>query len=330
MSRRRPSIKRATLVAAIALAGCVNGSGDAAKPSSSAPPSASLDQIRNVVVIYAENRSFDALYGHFPGAHGLSEVVDASGKPTALYVLQKDRDGSVLSTLPQTWNGVTVSGVVPVVTQAESANLPNAPFATETAFEAGSASHARLTLDTTTRNLWHRFYEHQMQIGADGRGAGFAAWSDAGGLTMGQFDTKPSKLFALAQRYVLADEFFQGAFGGSFLNHQYLICACAPEYPNADTAQAKPMLTTLERPRARSPRSTVRRSSCRAATSRRPTISATGSSTPSTRCSRRTSRARHRPCRRRRRTCRMPTPARRRRYRRRPRRRSVIVSTPGR
>ena len=23
------------------------------------------------------------------------------------------------------------------------------------------------------------------------------------------------------------------AFGGSFLNHQYLICACAPTYPNA-------------------------------------------------------------------------------------------------
>ena len=27
---------------------------------------------------------------------------------------------------------------------------------------------------------------------------------------------------------MLADNFFQGAFGGSFLNHQYLICACAP------------------------------------------------------------------------------------------------------
>ena len=40
--------------------------------------------------------------------------------------------------------------------------------------------------------------------------------------------------------FVLADNFFQGAFGGSFLNHQYLICACAPEYPNADTAPAKP------------------------------------------------------------------------------------------
>jgi phospholipase C len=29
---------------------------------------------------------------------------------------------------------------------------------------------------------------------------------------------------------VLADNFFQGAFGGSFLNHIYLVCSCAPLY----------------------------------------------------------------------------------------------------
>src|SRR5262249_36954040 len=37
-----------------------------------------------------------------------------------------------------------------------------------------------------------------------------------------------------------------GAFGGSFLNHQYLICACAPEYPNADTAAAKPTIAVVD------------------------------------------------------------------------------------
>ena len=50
----------------------------------------------------------------------------------------------------------------------------------------------------------------------------------------------------LAKEFVLADNFFQGAFGGSFLNHQYLICACAPVYPNADTAAAKPSIAMLE------------------------------------------------------------------------------------
>ena len=32
---------------------------------------AGLDKITNIVVIYAENRSFDNLYGSFPGANGL-------------------------------------------------------------------------------------------------------------------------------------------------------------------------------------------------------------------------------------------------------------------
>ena len=31
-----------------------------------------------------------------------------------------------------------------------------------------------------------------------------------------------------APKYVIADRFFQGAFGGSFLNHQWLIAARAP------------------------------------------------------------------------------------------------------
>ncbi|HEV7559786.1 MAG TPA: acid phosphatase, partial [Kofleriaceae bacterium] len=42
------------------------------------------------------------------------------------------------------------------------------------------------------------------------------------------------------------DNFFMGAFGGSFLNHQYLICACAPEFPNADTDPAKPTIAMID------------------------------------------------------------------------------------
>ena len=36
---------------------------------------------------------------------------------------------------------------------------------------------------------------------------------------------------------MIADNFFQSAFGGSFLNHQYLIAAQAPTDPNAPAAQ---------------------------------------------------------------------------------------------
>ncbi|MDP9011053.1 MAG: acid phosphatase [Pseudomonadota bacterium] len=201
------------------------------------------DKVKTIVVIYAENRAFDNLYGNFPGAHGLTDVVDADGHPLPQYAPQLDRDGSVLPSLPRTWGGVTASGYRPVITEAQSAGLPNAPFSMEHAFAA--QSNVTLSTSAVTRDLYHRFFEHQMQIDG-GRNDGYAAWSDAGGLAMGHYDTSHSGLYALARQYVLADHFFQGAFGGSFLNHQYLICACAPEYPNADTSAAKPSMTVLE------------------------------------------------------------------------------------
>ena len=158
---------------------------------------------------------------------------------------QKDRDGvSILASLPQTWGGVTAAGISPVVTQAQSAGLANRPFQVETAFTASAG--ATLSTATVTRDLYHRFYENQMQING-GKSDMYAAWADAGGLTMGHFDYSGSAIYKLAQQYVLADNFFEGAFGGSFLNHQYLICACAPEYPNADTATAHPTIAALDK-----------------------------------------------------------------------------------
>jgi len=235
------AVEFAAFVAALASVSCERSGGASASVDSMA---ALRNNVKNVVVIYAENRSFDNLFGKFPGANGLNAVLDANGKPTSAYVPQKDRDGStVLPTLPATWHGVTMPGVTPVVTEAQSAGLPNQPFAIETAFTA--SANATLTTSTVTRDLWHRFFENQMQING-GKNDGFAAWSDAGGLTMTHFDYTNSAMFKLAQEFVLADNFFQGAFGGSFLNHQYLICACAPEYPNAGTAAAKPTITALK------------------------------------------------------------------------------------
>jgi len=213
-------------------------------PSGSDSTRALRAQVDTIVVIYAENRAFDNLYGNFPGARGLAEVVDRDGKPTPAYAPQRDRDGSILPVLPPAWGGVTASGYAPVVTQAESVGLPNAPFSIEHAYSAQSG--VTLSTSAVTHDLWHRFYEHQMQIDG-GKNDGYAAWSDAGGLALGHYDYSRSALYALAQEFVLADNFFQGAFGGSFLNHQYLICACAPEYPNADMAAAKPSIAILER-----------------------------------------------------------------------------------
>lgn len=231
----------------MAMLGACSLSNPADKPHAAAadPVTAALrDKVTTIVVIYAENRSFDSLYGNFPGASGLAAVVDSSGHPLPAYLPQLDRDGTtVLPTLPPTWGGVTAPGSKPAVTQAQSVGLPNAPFAVETAFSA--QSNTTLSASSVTRDMVHRFFEHQMQIDG-GRNDEFAAWSDAGGLVMGHYDISQSSLYALARQYVLADRFFQGAFGGSFLNHQYLICACAPEYPNADTVAARPSIAALE------------------------------------------------------------------------------------
>ena len=119
-------------------------------------------------MIYAENRSFDNLYGNFPGANGLQNVTAASAQ-------QLDRDGSVLATLPPIWGGLTGTGVTPAVTEAMTARLPNSPFAID------DPAGFNTPLSLTTRDLYHRFYENQMQIDG-GKNDRFAAWADSGGL----------------------------------------------------------------------------------------------------------------------------------------------------
>jgi acid phosphatase len=62
--------------------------------------------------------------------------------------------------------------------------------------------------------------------------------SDAVGLTMGHYDTTALPIYRYLHtaghpRYAIADAFFQSAFGGSFLNHQWLIAANTPTWPTA-------------------------------------------------------------------------------------------------
>jgi acid phosphatase len=279
---RRPLIARSTLVLVLiaALSSCAQRELRVPSGDSAVTTRALRSKIDNIVVIYAENRAFDNLYGNFPGARGLGEVVGSDGRPLPAYVPQVDRDGSVLPALPPTWGGVTAPGADPVVTEAQSAGLPNAPFSIEHAFTA--QSNVTLSTTTVTRDLWHRFFEHQMQIDG-GKNDGYAAWSDAGGLAMGHYDYSRSALYSLAKDFVLADNFFQGAFGGSFLNHQYLICACAPEYPNADTAKAKPSIAVLELDAAGHylPRLKTARAAMRSALDEPPRFAKSGNITPS-------------------------------------------------
>ncbi len=184
---------------------------------------ASFRKIETIVVIYAENRSFDNLYGLFPGANGIFN--NADGKPNDVKKFkQVDRDGvTPLLHLPPVWNdsGNTLSFVK---------ELPAEPFRIDIQ-RGGSAGFMP---DKATPDLVHRFYNNQMQIN-NGNNNMFAAWSDAGGLTMGYYDGSVMQMWKLAKKYTLADNFFMGAFGGSFLNHFWLISASTPTYPDAQT-----------------------------------------------------------------------------------------------
>jgi acid phosphatase len=159
------------------LGACSNPPPTPKLPDQAAVTRALRNDIDTIVVIYAENRAFDNLYGNFPNARGLSEVVGADGRPTSAYVPQIDRDGKILAALPPAWGGVTAAGFSPVVTQQQSVGLPNAPFSIEHAYTA--QSDVTLSTSAVTRDLWHRFFEHQMQIDG-GKNDGYAAWSDAG------------------------------------------------------------------------------------------------------------------------------------------------------
>jgi acid phosphatase len=191
-----------------------------------------LDRVQNIVVIYAENRAFDVLYGSFPGADGVANLKAAPAQ-------QLDRDGSVLKELPPVWGGLTATGVKPPVTEAQTAHLSNRPFGID------DPAGLKTPDSVITRDLVHRFYQNQMQIDG-GKNDKFVAYADSGALTMGHYDGSKTKMWDIARKYTLADHFFMGAFGGSFMNHIWLVCACVAEYPNADRSAAKPSIAVVE------------------------------------------------------------------------------------
>jgi acid phosphatase len=245
-SRRRFLGGVAVLGAGATLAACARsddaGQAPAAKPLNAGELDKALQaSIKNIVVIYAENRSFNNLFADFPG---LQQPLSAL-KPEAYQ--QRDRDSSLLARLPPTWGGTvqvgpqTIDGVTYPVGVDYQPGLANAPFPLK------GPNAEDLPLSLVTRDLWHVFYQNQMQIN-NGKNDKFVAWADAGGLPMGYYPQSrySLRLWDVAREFVLCDNFFQGAFGGSFLNHQYLISATAPFYPNATTSAAREQIARLQ------------------------------------------------------------------------------------
>jgi acid phosphatase len=196
--------------------------------------------VKNVVVIYLENRSFNNLFAGFPGlAQPLSALPAAA-------ILQKDRDGSVLPELPKIWGGMVparqnIGGKDVLIKEDDIQHLPNAPF------KLTDAAGKPLPEGIVTRDLWHLFYQNQMQING-GRNDGFVAWGDNGALTMGHYGetSKNLGLWQIAREFTLCDNFFMGAFGGSYLNHQFLISGRVPEFFDAASTPAAQKIAVLE------------------------------------------------------------------------------------
>ncbi len=198
----------------------------------------SLAKIEHILVIYMENRSFDNLYGTFPGANGIANSKNPDGTQK---FPQVDGSGKPYVTLPP----VLDSDRSPKVKDARfKENLPNGPFL----INNGGKDSGNVGPQETTGDLIHAFFTERGQIDG-GKMDRFVSGGDSGSLVMGYFDTSKSPMWRYAKDYVLMDNFFHAAFGGSFLNHFWLICACTPVYPNAPDAVRNPTLNLKDPPR---------------------------------------------------------------------------------
>jgi phospholipase C len=236
-------------IAAVGAAATVGAVGVAVAPAhDDHGGGASLRDVKHIVVIYEENHSFDNLYGGWEGVNGLSSV-DIN------HTVQVNQAGQRYSCLMQVDVNLTSPPLTPTCTDSTgatpfSSHFTNAPFTiddyikpTDTTcppsnvFAPNGVPKGSGLPGGCTRDLVHRFYQEQYQLDG-GKQDRYVTGSDAVGLTMGTYDTRALPIYAYLHspghpRYAIADDFFQGAFGGSFLNHQWLVAARTPVWPNA-------------------------------------------------------------------------------------------------
>jgi acid phosphatase len=207
-----------------------------------------LARVKHIVVIYEENHSFDNLYGRWEGIRGLR----AADRP---HTRQVGQSGVPYHCLKQDDVNLTSPPLSPTCTDTTTgtafmSHFRNRPFRIDTYIPASATTCPPRGVSAVngipngsglpggcTRDLVHRYYQEQYQLNG-GRQNRYVTGSDAIGLTMGTYDTRLLPIYRYLHsgghpHYAIADNFFQSAFGGSFLNHQWLIAARTPVFQNA-------------------------------------------------------------------------------------------------
>lgn len=178
-----------------------------------------LDSVDHFVILVEENNSFDKLYGRWEGVDGVPVVAE-----------QTDQDGNPLTCLLQT---VPVLSVPPLTRVCGGMDPAGRPYTSHFPVKPFLLDG----YDISAAAIRHGFYQERYQVNG-GRMDRFVVGNDqSAGLTLGMWDTRRLPLYRYlhgpdAPNYVIADRFFHAAYGGSFLNHQWLIAGRTPTWRN--------------------------------------------------------------------------------------------------
>jgi acid phosphatase len=219
-----------------------------------------LSKINHIVVIYEENHSFDNLYGNWPGVNGRANADAAQTLQVkengTTYTCLLQNDVNLTSPTPLRTTCTDTTGTLPPASSTPfSSHFTNAPFRIDEyitpsdttcpapgAFYPNGVAKGSGLPGGCTRDIVHRYYQEQYQLNG-GKQNLYVTGSDAAGLAMGVYDTKALPIYKYLHQedhpnYAIADNFFQAAFGGSFLNHQWLVAAATPIWMGPDGSGA--------------------------------------------------------------------------------------------
>jgi acid phosphatase len=244
-----------------------------------------LRTVDHIVVIYEENHSFDNLYGGWERVRGLSDADAAhttqlgqTGPSSfAPYECLYQDDANLQAQTAANPTGPLTATCNNTTGGTFSSHFTNAPFSIDDYLNASDITCPPVLSAFSfpngirkqginpangqpvpgarpggcTRDIVHRFYEEQFQLNG-GQQNRYVLQSDAAGLVMGTYDTTKLPVYQYLHgpghpKYAILDNFFQAAFGGSYLNHQWLIAAQTPVCSAANGCPANATHSVLDR-----------------------------------------------------------------------------------